>query len=54
MRQIEFKSEGKIYLSREEPINGDSMLYDQSFYELDLEENDFITSEEFDQVWKKV
>ncbi|MET0946389.1 MAG: hypothetical protein ABWY22_13335 [Flavobacterium sp.] len=54
VRQIEVKSEEKIYLSIDEPISGDSMLYDQLLYELDLEENDFITREEFNQIWERV
>lgn len=54
VRQIEVKSEGKIYLTLEEPIKGESMLYDQKLSELDLEEADFITEEEFNQFWEKV
>jgi hypothetical protein len=53
IRQIEIKSEEKIYLSLEEPIKGEYILYDQKLYELDLEESDFITREEFDLAWGK-
>ena len=54
MRQIEIRSDEKIYLNLEEPIKGESMLYDQKLYELDLEEVDFITREEFDLTWRKL
>ncbi|RKR05245.1 hypothetical protein C8C83_4584 [Flavobacterium sp. 90] len=53
VRQIEVKSEEKICLTLEEPIKEESMLYDQKLSELDLEESDFITEEEFNQFWKK-
>lgn len=53
VRQIEIKSKEKIYLTLEEPIKGESMLYDQKLYELDLEEADFITRVEFDLAWEK-
>ena len=54
VRQIEIRSDEKIYLNLEEPIKGESMLYDQKLYELDLEEVDFITREEFDLTWRKL
>ncbi|PIF34834.1 hypothetical protein CLU81_5501 [Flavobacterium sp. 9] len=54
VRQIEVKSDEKVYLTLEEPIKGESMLYDQKLSELDLEKSDFIREEEFNQVWKKV
>lgn len=51
IRQIEFTPKGKIFLTLEEPQKGDSMLYDQTLDELDLQESDFITEEEFNKVW---
>ncbi len=51
VRQIEITSNEKIFLSSEDPQHGDSMLYDQSFDDLDLQESDFISEEEFNKVW---
>jgi hypothetical protein len=53
VRQLEVKSDEKIYLTSEEPINGEYILYDQKLSELDLEDADFITMEEFDLAWGK-
>jgi hypothetical protein len=49
--QVEMTPKGKIYLSTDSPLVGDSMLYDQSLDELDLGENDFITKEDFMKIW---
>jgi len=51
IRQIEKSPTQKLLLSLENPQQGESMLYDQPLSELDLEESDFITKEEFDKVW---
>lgn len=51
VRQIEKKSEGLVFLSSENPQQGESMLYDQSLDELDLNESDFITEDEFSEIW---
>lgn len=51
VRQIEVASKGKVFLTSENPYQGDSFLYDQSVDELDLEQSDFITEEEFNKVW---
>lgn len=53
IRQIEITSTSKLKLTANNPINGDSMLYDQSLDELDLEESDFITKEEFNEAWNE-
>ncbi len=53
VRQIEIASEGKVYLTLENPIQGESMLYDQSLDELEVSKSDFITKEEFDIIWNK-
>lgn len=50
-RQIEITLHGKVFLSLEHPQEGESMLCDQSIDSLDLNEEDFITSEEFFAVW---
>ena len=50
-RQVELKSESKLFLTESNPINGDSILYDQSIEELDLKESDFITEVEFTKIW---
>lgn len=52
IRQIEISEQGSIYLSASNPIEGDSMLYDQSLDELELLTYDFITEQEFELVWK--
>ncbi|MBB2951620.1 hypothetical protein [Sphingobacterium sp. JUb56] len=51
VRQIEVASNSKVFLTSENPHQGESFLYDQSFDELDLEQPDFITEEEFNKVW---
>jgi hypothetical protein len=51
IRQIEISSKGKVFLTLENPQQGESMLYDQSIEELDLQDSDFITKEEFEGIW---
>ena len=51
IRQVEITPKGKVFLSLENPYNNTSKLYDQSLHDLDLEKKDFITKEEFNQVW---
>lgn len=52
VRQIEISPTGTKYLSAENPIQGESILYDKELEHLELEPSDFITKEEFDNVWK--
>jgi len=51
VRQIEETAKRKVFLTVENPNNGESMLYDQTLDELDLQESDFITEEEFNNAW---
>jgi hypothetical protein len=51
IKQIEVLPTGPVYLTLERAVTGDSMLYDQSLDELDLNESDFIAKEEFESVW---
>lgn len=51
IRQIEISSKGKVRLTLESPHQGESMLCDQSIEELDLQDSDFITKEEFEGIW---
>lgn len=51
VRQIEITANSKIFLSLNNSIQGDSMLYDQTLESLDIDEKDFITKQEFDTVW---
>lgn len=51
IRQIEETSGGLLFLSLENPQQGDSMLYDQSLDELDLNKSDFITEYDFNKIW---
>ncbi|MBS0027230.1 hypothetical protein ACTJJ0_12255 [Chitinophaga sp. 22321] len=52
IRQIELSSRGKVFLTLENSQNGESMLYDQTIEELDLESSDFITKDEFEKEWQ--
>lgn len=52
IRQIEITSRGKKLLSLNNLVESDSMLCDQKLSELDLENNDFITREEFEENWQ--
>lgn len=53
IRQIELTPKGKIFLTLENPHQNGSMLYDQSLGDLDLQESDFITEEEFNKIWNE-
>jgi hypothetical protein len=53
VRQIEISPSGIKYLSIENPFEDDSLLYDQSLEELDLDSSDIITKEEFEIAWKQ-
>lgn len=52
IRQIEISGKSRIYLSLDNPIVNESMLYDQNIEDLELNENDFISKEEFEKKWK--
>lgn len=51
VRQIEIAANTKTFLSLNNPIQGDSMLYDKTLESLDIDEKDFISKDEFDKVW---
>lgn len=51
--QIEVTKDSKVFLSTKNPQRGESMLYDQSLEDLDLNEDDFITKEDFMKVWEE-
>ena len=51
VRQIEVESDKTVYLSTEHPICGDYVLYDQGLSLLELTPADYITREEFEEVW---
>jgi hypothetical protein len=51
IRQVEIRPAAKLFLSLSNPMNGDSILYDQSLEELDLKESDLITEDEFNKIW---
>jgi len=53
IRQIEITSNTKQKLTSSNPLNGDSMLYDQSLDELDLKESDYITESDFNKIWNE-
>lgn len=52
IRQIEVHLDKTIFLSIEHPNCGDSFLYDQGLSMLDLLPEDFISKEEFENVWQ--
>ncbi|AZA77813.1 hypothetical protein EG359_10400 [Chryseobacterium joostei] len=51
IRQIEISPKERILLTLESSQQGESILYDQCLKELDVENSDFITKEEFDKTW---
>jgi hypothetical protein len=53
VRQIEVTPSSKKYLTLGNPVQGDSMLYDQSIEDLDLDQSDYITESEFEIHWKE-
>lgn len=53
VRQIEETSNGRVLLTSETPHKGESMLYDQTLEELELNESDFITENEFNKNWNQ-
>lgn len=53
VRQIEETSRDRVLLTSENPLQGESMLYDQSLDELELNKSDFITEEEFNKAWNE-
>ena len=53
IRQIETSALGKKLLTLNNPIDGESVLYDQNLKDLDLREEDFITQEEFEAEWNR-
>lgn len=53
IRQIEATSERKVFLTIENPVDGDSILYDQHLDDLGAGPKDFITEEEFERAWNK-
>lgn len=52
IRQIEISENNKVYLSEDNSLVNGSMLYNQSLGELELNENDFISKEEFEKAWE--
>ncbi|PZR28743.1 MAG: hypothetical protein DI535_04765 [Citrobacter freundii] len=53
VRQIEISSDNKVFLSTEEPRQGDFILFDQSLEDLEVDRKDFITQGAFEAVWAK-
>ena len=51
--QVEVTKDSKIFLSTENPLQGDFMLYDQALEDLELNEGDFISKDDFMNVWKE-
>ncbi|MET0461765.1 MAG: hypothetical protein ABW007_01370 [Chitinophagaceae bacterium] len=53
VRQIEVTPDQKVFLSTENPVQGEFSLYDQLLDDLQLDQKDFITAPVFDAVWRK-
>ncbi|WP_312173415.1 hypothetical protein [Chryseobacterium sp.] len=53
VRQLEMTPTSKLKITLNSPINGESILYDQTLDELDLQESDFITEEDFNKIWNE-
>ena len=53
VRQIQKSGDSVIYLSTEQPEQGDAFLYDQSLFDLDIEDEELISKEEFEAEWNK-
>jgi hypothetical protein len=53
VRQIEATLNGKVFLSSEEPVQGECTLYDQHLDDLEAAPKDYISAEEFERVWEK-
>lgn len=53
IRQIELSNEKRTLLTLDSPQKGESMLYDQSIDDLDLNNSDYITKEEFEKEWQE-
>ncbi len=54
VRQIEISSQFKFFLSLENPVQGNSMLYDQSLESMNLNDSDFISKLEFETIWQNI
>ncbi|NML59090.1 hypothetical protein [Chryseobacterium cheonjiense] len=52
IRQIELSNGKRIFLTLDLPKKGESMLYDQSIEDLDLNDSDYISKEEFEKEWQ--
>lgn len=53
VRQIELSNGTKIFLTLNSPEKNESMLYDQSLEDLDLNDSDYISKEEFEKEWRE-
>lgn len=53
IRQVEIRPDNKIYLDIQNPIQGESILYDQKLDELDLNDEDFIQRKYLIKLGKK-
>lgn len=52
VRQIEASTGKKVFLTEDNPVEGDAVLYDQHLDDLCAGASDFITQEEFERVWE--
>ena len=50
VRQVEVSTNKVLLTTFEKPLNGDAMLYDQELNDLDLNQEDFISEEDFNKI----
>ncbi len=53
IKQIEIRKDKTIFISEENPIQGEDMLYDGKFEDLEVTDDQFITKKEFEEMWSK-
>ena len=51
IKQVEISQSGKIFLSEDDPMQGDLMLADQPLEHADIDRLTPITKEQFDEMW---
>ena len=54
VQQIEVSDNGVMKLDESNPVIGDAFLYDQTYSDIEWDEKDFISKEEFDNVWDRM
>lgn len=53
VRQIEITSNDRVFLSADNPYQENSMLFDQTLDEMDIDDADLISKQEFETAWQE-